>query len=197
MNKRQTPIATAVSSAIKETSQIELERQFKEQMDRALEQDKNLPTKSAVEHINEARSQVNELLSITQQMRGSLCTVGDFAPFFDINFLTNEGATDISKIDQQYMLTIGQQLLVDYRKFDQESRMINNRIGDLKKRLDLLVGREENALDEINEIVTLATMIQTDYVSWGEQFQRIMVSAMTDIANHLNPLRPAERRIIL
>ena len=197
MNKRQTPIATAVSSAIQETSQTELERQFKEQMDRALEQDKNLPTKSAVEYINEARSQVNELLSITQQMRGSLCTVGDFAPFFDINFLTNEGATDISKIDQQYMLTIGQQLLVDYRKFDQESRAINNRISDLKTRLDLLVGREENALDEINEIVTLATVIQTDYVSWGEQFQRIMVSAMTDIANHLNPLRPAERRIIL
>lgn len=197
MNKRQTPIATAVSSAIQETSQIELERQFKEQMERAHEQDKNLPTKSAVEYINEARSQVNELLSITQQMRGSLCTVGEFAPFFDINFLTNEGATDISKIDQQYMLTIGQQLLVDYRKFDQESRTINNRIGDLKTRLDLLAGREENALDEINEIVTLATMIQSDYVSWGEQFQRIMVSAMTDIANHLNPLRPVERRIIL
>ena len=42
MNKRQTPIATAVSSVIQETSQIELERQFKEQMDRALEQDKIL-----------------------------------------------------------------------------------------------------------------------------------------------------------
>lgn len=166
-------------------------------MDRALEQDKNLPTKSAAEYINEARSQVNELLSITQQMRGSLCSVGEFAPFFDIKFLTEEGATDISKIDQQYMLTIGQQLLADYRKFDQESRTINNRIGGLKTRLDLLAGREENALDEINEIVTLATVIQSDYVSWGEQFQRIMVSAMTDIVNHLNPIRPVERRIIL
>ena len=86
MNNRQTPIATAVSSAFQEASQTELERQFKEQMDRALEQDKNLPTKSAAEYINEARSQVNELLSITQQMRGSLCTVGEFAPFFDIKF---------------------------------------------------------------------------------------------------------------
>ena len=197
MNNRQTPIATAVSSAFQEASQTELERQFKEQMDRALEQDKNLPTKSAAEYINEARSQVNELLSITQQMRSSLCTVGEFAPFFDIRFLTEEDATDISKIDQQYMLTIGQQLLADYRKFDQESRTINNRIGGLKTRLDLLAGREENALDEINEIVTLATVIQSDYVSWGEQFQRIMVSAMSDIANHLNPLRPVERRIIL
>lgn len=88
-------------------------------------------------------------------------------------------------------------MLADYRKFDQESHTINNRIGGLKTRLDLLAGREENALDEINEIVTLATVIQSDYVSWGEQFQRIMVSAMSDIANHLNPLRPVERRIIL
>ena len=197
MNNRQTPLATAVSSAFQETSQTELERQFKEQMDRAIEQDKNLPTKTTAEYINEARGQVNELLSITQQMRGSLCTVGEFAPFFDINFLTQEGATDISKINQQYMLTIGQQLLADYRKFDQESKAINNRIGGLKTRLDLLAGREENELDDINEIVTLATVVQSDYVAWGEQFQRIMVSAMTDIANHLNPLRPVERRIIL
>ena len=197
MNNRQTPLATAVSSAFQETSQTELERQFKEQMDRAIEQDKNLPTKTAADYINEARGQVNELLTITQQMRGSLSTVGEFAPFFDINFLTKEGATDISKINQQYMLTIGQQLLVDYRKFDQESKSINSRIGGLKTRLDLLAGREENALDDINEIVTLATVVQSDYVAWGEQFQRIMVSAMSDIVNHLNPLRPVERRIIL
>lgn len=197
MQNRQTPIAAAVSDAFQESNQTDLERQFKEQMARALEQDKNLPTKSAADYINEARGQVNELLGITQGMRGSLCTVGEFAPFFDIGFLTREGFTDISKIDNDYMLTIGQQLLSDYRKFDAESRAINNRIGGLKTRLDLLVGREETALDEINEIVTLATIIQSDYVVWGEQFQRIMVSAMTDITNHLNPLRPAERRIIL
>ena len=196
MQNRQTTIASAVSDAFQESSQTELERQFKEQMNRAIEQDNNQPTKSVADYINEARGQVNDLLMTTQQMRASLRTVGEFAPFFDMGFLTREGATDISKIDSNYMLTIGQQLLTDYRKFDAESTAINNRIGNLKTRLDLIAGHAADS-DEINEVVTLATIIQSDYVAWGEQFQRIIVSAMSDIVNHLNPLRPVAKRIIL
>ena len=45
MQNRQTTIASAVSDAFQESSQTELERQFKEQMNRAIEQDNNQPTK--------------------------------------------------------------------------------------------------------------------------------------------------------
>ena len=198
MVKRQKPLSQAIGSIMQDPEQVELERQFKEQLSLAEEQDKNQPQKTAADFINDARAQVNELLSITRDMRASLSTVGEFAPFFDVGFLTREGVTDIAKIDQNYMLTIGRQLVSDYRKFDAEAVAINNRIGGLKTRLDSVVNPDNpQTLDELSDIVHAATIIQSDYVAWGEQFQRIVLSAMTDIVNHLNPLRPAERRIIL
>lgn len=198
MVKRQKPLSQAIGSIMQDPEQVALERQFKEQLSLAEEQDKNQPQKTAADFINDARAQVNELLSITRDMRASLSTVGEFAPFFDVGFLTREGVTDIAKIDQNYMLTIGRQLVSDYRKFDAEAVAINNRIGGLKTRLDSVVNLDNpQTLDELSDIVHVATIIQSDYVAWGEQFQRIVLSAMTDIVNHLNPLRPAERRIIL
>ncbi len=194
MAKQLNPIASGISKA----TQDELKAQFDRSRELATQQDKNAPQKTVGDYLNEARVQVNDLLKISSDMRNSLATVGDFAPFFDINYLKQEGVTDIAKIDQEYMLTIGRQLLADYRKFDADSKTLNARIGDIKTQLDsIVISNDGSANEVITDIVTSATLVQSDYVTWGEQFQSLIMSSMADIVNHLNPLRPADRRINL
>lgn len=50
-----------------------------------------------------AEIQLQELAECANQLNQSLVLVGHVSPMFDINYLTKEGVTNISGLDQQYM----------------------------------------------------------------------------------------------
>lgn len=170
-------------------TQAELQEQFFNSMEQAVKQE--LTYEQLIENI---RTELSELVGFSASVTTALAQVGNFAPFFNIALITQEGVTDVSKIDQGYMLQIGQSLLNDYGVFSNEARQLASQMQEIN---DLFTSSAEPSEDILTQISTSAMMIQTHYVDWTDRFQRIIVSAMQDIANHLNPLRPADRQIIV
>lgn len=172
---------------MKEPTQEELQKQFLNNMEQAA-----LQEQSTISPLEMIRTEINELVQYSQTVQLTLATVGNFAPFFDLNVIRQEGVTDIDRIDQNYMLKVGKQILADYNVFLREANALSMRMRNVQANITLTDNLNENDLLAIG---TEASLIQTEYVEWSERFQRIMVSAMRDIANHLNPLRPANRQI--
>lgn len=148
-----------------------------------------------MQHLAQAEKCIDDLVTISNQMRGSLAEVGNFAIFFDMNSIIKEGVIDIAKLDQQYMLTIGRQLITDYQLFTSQANDLNKLITDIHTRFQSI--KQAPTVDDLGDVITLATYVQTQYAEWGSAFSRILVNAMHDIANHLNPLRPADRQIVV
>lgn len=172
---------------VNEPTQAELEKQFLNNMEQAAIQEQ-----SRISPLEMIRAEVAELVQHSHAVQRTLATVGEFAPFFDLNIIRQEGVTDIDRIDQTYMLQVGKQILADYRVFSREAAVLASRMVAVQNNLNAAVELTENDLCAIG---TEAALIQTEYVEWSERFKRIMFSAMSDIANHLNPLRPADRQI--
>lgn len=173
-------------------TQEELAVEFQKQHAAAVQQEQTL-----VDLLAQARKDIDELINYSQQAVASLALVGNFAPFFDIGFLTKEGVTNIEGIDQVYMRKIGEQLIQDYASFLTESQQLSTKMKNIK---DVFENSLVAAVGVFNEnafidIFTNATEIQAAYVDWSDRYQRILLSAMKDIANHLNPLRDAGHQI--
>lgn len=167
-------------------------------MQRDFQQHSHLAFQTALtpmQHMAQAEKCVLELVEITDQMRLSLAEVGNFAVFFDMNSLQREGVTDLSRLDAKYMMTVGRQLIIDYQTFSAQSNELNKLILDIKEQFNKVKGTTNP--DDFGDILTMATYVQSQYAEWGGAFSRILVNAMHDIANHLNPLRPADRQIIV
>lgn len=148
-----------------------------------------------LQHLAQAEKCIQELIEITGQMRNSLAEVGTFSAFFDINMLRNEGVMDVSQLDQTYMVTIGRQLIQDYQTFSQQANDLNTLIKDIETRF--LAIQAAPTAEDLGDVMTMATYVQSQYAEWGSAFTRILVNAMHDVANHLNPLRPANRQIVV
>lgn len=173
----------------KSPTQAELQEQFFNSMEQAVKQE--LTYEQIIENI---RVELQELVGFAAHVTTALAQVGNFAPFFNFDFINKEGVTDVSKIDQSYMLQIGRQLLNDYTVFSSEANALSTQMKEL---CDTFMATELPNEDFLTQTSSTAMLIQTQYVDWSERYQRIITSAMQDIANHLNPLRPADRQIIV
>lgn len=173
-----------------QSEQQRLKRQFHQHAKKANEQ--NLTLNQVLANVGR---DVNDLFQIANDMRGALAEVGNFAVFFDMKSLQSEGVMDLTKIDANYMLTIGRQLITDYQQFTIRANAIAQNIANIKAKYDLV--RAEPSYENLTQLAVEATQSQQEYVEWGESFSRILVNAMHDIANHLNPLRPSDRQIII
>lgn len=148
-----------------------------------------------MQHFAQAEKSITDLIEITTQMRNSLVEVGNFSAFFDMNIIRQEGVMDISQIDQTYMVTIGRQLIADYQTFSQQATDLNALITEIDQNFKSI--QAAPTADDLGNIITMATYVQSQYAEWGSAFTRILVNAMHDVANHLNPLRPANRQIVV
>ncbi len=173
-------------------TQAELAVEFQKQHDAAVQQEQ-----SAEDLVAQARKDIDELVGYSQQAIASLALVGNFAPFFDINFLTREGVTNIDAIDKTYMCKIGEQLIQDYATFLAESQQLAEKMKSIKNIFENSIAAAVSVSNPTAfiDIFASATEIQTAYVDWSDRYQRILVSAMNDIANHLNPLRDPGHQI--
>ena len=67
---------------------------------------KNLPGSNP---LISAEYQLQELANCTNELNNTLKLVGHVSPFLDVNFLTNEGKTNVPALDQHYLAVVGQQ----------------------------------------------------------------------------------------
>ena len=134
-----------------------------------------------------AEIQLQELAECANQLNQSLVLVGHVSPMFDINYLTKEGVTNISGLDQQYMSVIGRQLINDYHVYRGTAQLLSTRINNLFEKFNVL--KQNNSEDMIAEILTDATFIHEEYVQWVESFLRVIGAATRDVINHLNIFR--------
>jgi hypothetical protein len=177
--------------------QVALEKDFKQHQELAQQQQQNINPLEA------ARANIIELQALANETGSMLSTVGAFAPFFDVNYLTKEGLTDLSKVDMNYLLTIGQQLVNDHNGFSSRAENLRNAINALTNEFNALynsvltvnMASAANVENNFMNIITGATTIHSDFVEWSENFIRIINSAMVDIANHLNQARAPEHAI--
>ncbi len=147
--------------------------------------------------VKQARTSLDGLIEYSHQAIQSLSLVGNFAPFFDINFLKSEGHTNVDAIDQEYMRKIGQQLIKDYQTFSSEANVLSSKLKTIKDQFENMVAAVVIAArdDVMVELMANATDVHAGYIDWSERFHRIVIAAMRDIANHLNPLRAQEHQI--
>ena len=122
-----------------------------------------------------AEIQLQELAECANQLNQSLVLVGHVSPMFDINYLTKEGVTNISGLDQQYMSVIGRQLINDYHVYRGTAQLLSTRINNLFEKFNVL--KQNNSEDMIAEILTDATFIHEEYVQWVESFLRVIGAA--------------------
>lgn len=171
---------------------VKVKQDFEEHQQLAAVQE---PEPNEIDHFKEAEKQLSELLSIAGDITNRLTMVGEFAVFFDMNAIRQEGVMDVEKIDQQRLLTIGQQMLKDYNVFRKTAINLNGQLQKLSTEFNQVKGT--NDFNKLEEIMYMATDIQSSYLDWSESFSRLVVGAMHDIAALLNPLRPADKQITL
>ncbi len=145
---------------------------------------KNLPGSNPL--IN-AELQLQELANCTVELNNTLRMVGLVNPFLDINFLTQEGKTNVAALDQHYLATIGRQLIADYHAYRTTASNLSGRIKNLFSVFETakLNPTEENLANVLAE----ATFIHGEYVEWAESFLRTIGASTRDIINHLNMYR--------
>lgn len=145
---------------------------------------KNLPGANPL--VN-AELQLQELANCTVELNNTLRMVGLVSPFLDINFLTQEGKTNVAALDQHYLATIGQQLIADYHAYRTAASNLGGRIKNLFSVFETakLNPTEENLANVLAE----ATFIHGEYVEWVESFLRTIGASTRDIINHLNMYR--------
>ena len=142
---------------------------------------KNLPGSNP---LISAEYQLQELANCTNELNNTLKLVGHVSPFLDVNFLTNEGKTNVPALDQHYLAVVGQQLIKDYYAYRETATNLSGRIKNLFAVFDQakLNPTEENLAGVLAE----ATFIHGEYVGWVESFLRTIGAATRDIINHLN-----------
>lgn len=134
-----------------------------------------------------AEIQLQELADCTVELNKSLVIVGHTQPMFDINYLSNEGVTNIAALDQHYMATIGTQLIADYNLYRERAMMLSGRIKMLFDKFAIL--KQNLTEDALADVMAEATFIHGEYVEWVESFLRIVGAGVRDIINHLNQHR--------
>lgn len=134
-----------------------------------------------------AEIQLQELADCTVELNKSLVIVGHMQPMFDINYLTNEGVTNVAALDQHYMATIGTQLVADYHLYRERALMLSGRIKMLFDKFAIL--KQNLTEDALADVMAEATFIHGEYVEWVESYLRIVGAAVRDIINHLNQFR--------
>ena len=134
-----------------------------------------------------AEIQLQELADCTVELNKSLVIVGHTQPMFDINYLTNEGVTNVAALDQHYMATIGTQLLADYHLYRERALHLSGRIKMLFDKFAIL--KQNLTEDALADVLAEATFIHGEYVEWVESYLRIVGAAVRDIINHLNQFR--------
>lgn len=134
-----------------------------------------------------AEIQLQELADCTVELNKSLVIVGHTQPMFDINYLTNEGVTNVAALDQHYMATIGTQLVADYHLYRERALHLSGRIKMLFDKFAIL--KQNLTEDALADVLAEATFIHGEYVEWVESYLRIVGAAVRDIINHLNQFR--------
>lgn len=145
---------------------------------------KNLPGSNP---LLSAELQLQELANCTNELNNTLRMVGLVSPFLDINFLTQEGKTNVAALDQHYMATIGKQLIADYHTYHATATRLSARIKNIFSIFETakLNPTEENLANVLAE----ATFVHGEYVEWVESFLRTIGASTRDIINHLNMYR--------
>lgn len=140
--------------------------------------------------------EIQELVNNVNDLPNRLIMVTQFLPFFDRNYLINEGVTDMSRLDETYLTKIGQTLVNDYRQYNGTATGIKTKTNQLKTDFDSLTstGINEASLTNISNV---ATELHTELTEWACSFERLISEALRDIINHLNPLRPANRQLTI
>lgn len=147
------------------------------------------------QHLLAAEQELNELVSLVGQVQGSLNLVAAFAPMFDLKFLDEEGVMDITRIDQNYLLTIGKQILTDYHSYKTRADQIVSQVHNLHQ--SFAGARNSTDPEALTDLIGEATIIHSEYSDWSMGFGNLVINAMRDVAGHLNPLRPENKQIVV
>lgn len=194
MNK-MTEVSIGVNEelgAVADLQQARLREDFNEHQRRANAQSLEY---SLSDHIKQAEGMITSAVNTCLEIDQHLACVGQFAVFFDMNALRNEGVMDVDKIDQVRLLAIGNQITKDYGVFKQQADQMKVQLKDVQTSFAAL--KQNPTEDAFEAVIYKATQVQSLYGEWASSFTRLVVSAMQDIAALLNPLRPADRQICI
>lgn len=177
-------------------TQEELSKSFNEQLAKARHEAEQC--QATVIDVQGLRNDVNAMREAYQSAGGGIQLLNHLAPFFSIAFLTQEGITDVAKLDIPYMTTLGQQVIQDSRGLVAEHREMSAKFNGLIANAESILNTQGKIDDQAIVHVSTDIVFFTENIKeWALRFNTICLAAINDIVTHLNTARPADRQITL
>ena len=139
------------------------------------------------------------ILNDYRRMHQQYVMVGGLAKYFSLDFIAQEGKTDINLLDKNYMLAVGTQALNDLRALVVEKTNIDYVISEMGKSVSYLLACENHQEYEYHSVKLGASMMEwaENIGAFTQRFNTICVASLMDMTNHLNTARSPENQLII